>query len=258
MGDFIDDLARAIGFLSRLPAPARHFAGHDGRLSRTVRAFPAAGIVIALPAALLALLLAFIAAPPLVSAVLIVGLQVFLTGALHEDGLADTADGIGAGHERGRALDIMKDSRSGVYGVVALVLSLMLRVAAIASLIAIMPFVAFALCLLGVSAFSRAAMVWHWRRLPPARPDGVAVAAGAPEPAAARIALLSGSIIALVLFWIAAGPVGALLTLFFTFAVGWLFTSRTRSRLGGHTGDTIGATQQLTEIAALATLAILL
>lgn len=258
MADFIDDLARAVAFLSRIPAPARHFAGHDGRLSRTVRVFPAAGIIIALPAALLALLLTFIAAPPLVSAVLVVGLQVFLTGALHEDGLADTADGLGAGHERSRALDIMKDSRSGVYGVVALVLSLILRVAAIASLIAIMPPVAFALCLLGVSALSRAAMVWHWRRLPPARPDGVAVAAGGPDPAAARTALLSGSIIGLALFWIATGPFGALLTLAVTFLTGWLFTSRTRSRLGGHTGDTIGATQQLTEIAALATLAVLL
>lgn len=258
VGEFIDDLARAVGFLSRLPAPARHFAGHDGRLSRTVRAFPAAGIVIVLPAALFVLMLAFLAAPPLVSAVLVVGTQVFLAGALHEDGLADTADGLGAGHERSRALDIMKDSRSGVYGVVALVLSLILRVAAIASLLAVMPALAFALALLAVAAFSRAAMVWHWHRLPPARPDGVAVAAGAPEPAAARTALLSGSVVALILLWIASGPLAALATLLVAAATWWLFTTRTRTRLGGHTGDTIGATQQCVEMAALATLAILL
>jgi cobalamin 5'-phosphate synthase/cobalamin synthase len=168
------DLARAVAFLSRLPVPSRFFDGDDGRLSRTVRAFPLAGIVLSLPAALLLSLLAWIEAPPLLAAGLAVALQAGVTGALHEDGLADTADGLGAGADRQRALDIMKDSRIGVFGVVALLMALLLRVAALAALIPVLSPAGLFLVVLAAAAASRAAMVWHWKSLPPARPDGVA------------------------------------------------------------------------------------
>lgn len=258
MRAFIDDIARSIAFLSRLPVPARHFHGDDHGLSRTVRAFPIAGAVIALPAAFLAAVLAVVVAPPFVAAALIVALQLMITGALHEDGLADTADGLGAGRDRERALAIMKDSRTGVFGVVALVMTLLIRVAALATLVVILPPEALVLALIAIAAFSRAAMVWHWHMLPPARVDGLAVSMGRPAPASARLALFLGFLIALPLLPFAAGPVAALIAVAAAILAFFVFTSRTRKRLNGATGDTIGATQQLVEVALLAGLALCL
>ena len=258
MRDFIDDLARSVAFLSRLPVPGRHFRRSDSTLSRTVRAFPAAGLVIGLPPAILATLLAFIAAPPLLAAGLAVALQAVLTGALHEDGLADTADGLGAGHDRERALAIMKDSRTGVFGVVALVLVILLRVAAIAALLVTLPPAALLLALLAIAATSRAAMVWHWHVLRPARPDGLAASSGRPKPEAARAALIFGVVVSVLVLPVAAGPVAAIVALAAALLAWLTFTRRTRTRLGGVTGDTIGATQQLVETALLAGLAVCL
>lgn len=258
MRAFIDDIARSIAFLSRLPVPARHFHGDDHGLSRTVRAFPIAGAVIALPIALIAAALTIIVAPPFLAASLIVGLQLMITGALHEDGLADTADGLGAGRDRERALAIMKDSRTGVFGVVALVMTLLVRVAALATLVVILPPEALALALIAIAAASRAAMVWHWHMLPPARSDGLAVSMGRPAPKSARLALFLAALIALPLLPIAAGPIAALVAVACALAAFFVFTGRTRTRLGGATGDTIGATQQLVEVALLAGLALCL
>ncbi|HXV29130.1 MAG TPA: adenosylcobinamide-GDP ribazoletransferase [Sinorhizobium sp.] len=257
MRELWDDMARSVAFLSRIPMPQRHFAGHDGRLSRAVRAFPLAGMLIALPAALLAAFLGLLQANALFTAFLIIAVQAAVTGALHEDGLGDAADGLGGGRDREGALAIMKDSRIGTYGAVALILSIGLRVSALAALLPLMSPIGAALALLGAAALSRAAMVWHWSRLPPARRDGVAVSAGEPEPRATSLALASGAILALLLFFAAGLPVVAALLALAAFGLVVPGFGRLVSRkLGGHTGDTIGATQQLTEIAVLGALAL--
>ncbi|WP_018239969.1 adenosylcobinamide-GDP ribazoletransferase [Ensifer sp. BR816] len=257
VGDLCDDLARSVAFLSRIPMPQRHFAGHDGRLSRAVRTFPLAGILIASPAALLAALLDMLQASSLFTAFLIVGVQALVTGALHEDGLGDTADGLGGGRDRESALAIMKDSRIGTYAAVALILSFGLRVSALAAFLPLLSSLGAASALLGTAALSRAAMVWHWSRLPPARRDGVAAAAGIPEPRATSQAIGSSVILSLLLFYAAGIPVIATLAAFAAFALTVLGFGRIVShKLGGHTGDTIGATQQLTEIAVLGALAL--
>lgn len=130
--DFLTDTARALAFLSRLPVPSRFFEGHDGTLSRTVRAFPLAGALIALPpAATLAAALLLNATP--LAAFLSIAVLLAITGALHEDGLSDTADGLGGGGDRARALAIMKDSRIGD-GAVTIVVAIGIRAAAIAEL----------------------------------------------------------------------------------------------------------------------------
>ena len=246
VGDLCDDLARSVAFLSRIPMPQRHFAGHDGRLSRAVRTFPLAGILIASPAALLAALLDMLQASSLFTAFLIVGVQALVTGALHEDGLGDTADGLGGGRDRESALAIMKDSRIGTYAAVALILSFGLRVSALAAFLPLLSSLGAASALLGTAALSRAAMVWHWSRLPPARRDGVA-----------SQAIGSSVILSLLLFYAAGIPVIATLAAFAAFALTVLGFGRIVShKLGGHTGDTIGATQQLTEIAVLGALAL--
>lgn len=254
--DFADDVARSVGFLSRIPVPSRFFTGHDGSLSRTVQAFPVAGLIISLPAALLLATLMAGGADPLLSALLTLALQTYLTGALHDDGLADCADGLGGGRDRARALEIMKDSRIGSYGAVSLVLSFAIRGAALATLAEVAsPGAAFA-AFLAVGALSRAALVWHWSLLAPARSDGVAASAGTPERSAVRVACISGGMIGLVLMLVALETVATLFTLALVVGAAWFFSRHVERRIGGHTGDTIGATQQLTEIMSLVALAL--
>ena len=195
--ELLGETARAVAFLSRLPVPLRFFSGASSPLSEAVRSFPLAGLVIALPAAVLLALLSAANAPYFVAGGLVVALQIAVTGALHEDGLADTLDGLGAGRDPERALAIMKDSRIGTFGTIGLVLSIGLRAAGIGVLAAVLSPLAAMFAFLGIAAASRAAMVWHWQALPSARPDGVAGKAGQPEetPASWAIALGVGILV---------------------------------------------------------------
>jgi len=253
--EFLNEIGRALGFLSRLPIPARFFAGHDGSMRQTSGAFAVAGALIALlPALLLGLLLHFDVKPEL-AALLALALQILLTGGLHEDGLADCADGLGGGRTRDRMLEIMRDSRLGTYGGLALILSLALRMEALAGIADAGPLAA-SLAMVAVNAASRAALVWHWTALPPARADGVAAAVGQPDDAALRMSLVSGGLIyGAATMWgfgitdaVAAALVGAIAVV--------LFTRLVRGKIQGHTGDTLGASEQVCEIALYVALAI--
>lgn len=255
--NLLTETARAVSFLSRLPVPDRFFAGHDGSLSRTVTAFPLAGLVIALPAGLAITLLSAAGVATILIALVAVTVQVMLTGALHEDGLSDTADGFGGGRTRDKALAIMKDSRIGTYGALALILSVGLRIATLSILIQVLPPLAAGLSWLAAAVLSRTVMVWHWSSLPSARTEGIAAAAGLPSAEAARTALVLGGAITLALSLVAL-PFHAW---FVAVAISVLgvsaFTRHCRKRIDGHTGDTIGASQQLCESAFLLTLAML-
>ena len=252
---FLTDIARSTGFLSRLPVPGRFFQGDDGRMERTPAGFAMAGLIVAaLPA--LALWVTGQGQAPVLAAVIATGLLVALTGALHEDGLGDTADGLGGGRDRERALAIMKDSRIGSYGALALMLSLLVRVAALSALVSAQSAGVAALALLGSAALSRGAMVWHWRDLAPAKPDGVAARVGQPGRTALMLALGTGLLAFFVLtlpnvslLRVAAAVLAALLAVS-------IFSMRVKSRLGGHTGDTIGATQQICDMVLLSALAL--
>ena len=111
--DLVNDTMRALAFLSRLPVPQRWFEGYDGSLSSTIRGFPLAGILIALPASLVLLIAHAVDLPEIVSALLIVVALIITTGALHEDGLADVVDGFYGGTSIDRRLEIMKDFGGG-------------------------------------------------------------------------------------------------------------------------------------------------
>jgi adenosylcobinamide-GDP ribazoletransferase len=258
--DFVADLARSLGFLSRLPIPSRFFEGYDGTVSRAVRAFPLAGLVLALPAALLLWLLLEWEAEPLLAALIALSVMTLLSGALHEDGLADTADGFGGGRDSDNVLSIMKDSRIGSYGVIALILSYGLRAGALASLAQnslnygslALP----ALALLAAATLSRALMVAHWHVLPPARAGGVAAGAGSPEAGARNVALASAALACLILLLPAIGLLPILVALALAALAVTGFTRHARGRIGGHTGDTIGAAQQAGEIVFLIALAL--
>lgn len=183
------------------------------------------------------------------------GLITLLSGALHEDGLADTADGLGGGRDRDHALSIMKDSRIGTYGVVALILSFGIRAAALAALTRLSPALA-ALALLASACVSRAALVGHWRALPPARSNGVAAAAGRPEVQATLLSLVVGGLLFILLIAPACGLAPAILALVLAAIACAGFTRFVARKLAGHTGDTIGATQQICESSLLLALAL--
>jgi adenosylcobinamide-GDP ribazoletransferase len=179
---------------------------------------------------------------PLPSALLAVGAMVLVTGAMHHDGLADFADGIGGGRDRGHCLEIMRDSRIGSYGVLALILALGLTTSGLASIGGGAPPEAFLLAATG----SRLAMLVVLDRLPPARSDGLGRGASGPlSPGAWIPGALAAGLLAL---WI--GP-AALPALAAMAAVAWLVARIALRRIDGQTGDVLGATQVLAEVACI-------
>ncbi|MDR5652858.1 adenosylcobinamide-GDP ribazoletransferase [Ruixingdingia sedimenti] len=235
MADPLAHLRLALMVLTRLPAGR---LAAPPPLGAAAWAFPVAGAIAALiPAGVFAL--AFAALPPLLAALLALAAGMAITGALHEDGLADLADGFGGGRTRERKLEIMRDSRIGSYGVLALILSVGLRAGALA---AAPDAGAGALALVAVGTASRAPLAAVMAALPPARAEGLAAAAGAPSVPvwALSVALGLGALLALP----APGLSLAALALA-VLAMAWL----TRRQIGGHTGDSLGATQQAGEVA---------
>ena len=239
---------RALAFLTRLPPSKRAFSG-EHPLGRDAHAFPLAGIVAALPSALLILIGSWLGLSATTVAVIAVTAMVLVTGGLHEDGLGDVADGLGGHKPKAKALAIMKDSRIGAYGALALILSLALRVALLSELIWAHAGLA-ALAFVTVAAASRGAMAWLWSSLPSADPRGLAASVGQPSLRTGRIAGLVGGAL-LVVGGLFAGLLAAVLPLLLGLLILGQFRKFITHRLGGQTGDCLGAAQQLTEIAAL-------
>lgn len=247
------DLAACLRFFSRVPVPAANRLDDPSQLpafSRAAWLVPVAGALLALPPALLLALLGLTDLPPLAASLLAVAFAMMLTGALHEDGLADVTDGFFGASRRERRLEIMKDSRIGAFGTLALVVCVGLRAVLLAALMARVGALSAALLLILVEAASRAAMVGVWTALAPARPDGLAAASGQPSSRAAMVAMLLGLAAALTgLALLPAPTVFAALLLAATAATGTALLAR--ARIGGHTGDVLGATQQLALVGLL-------
>jgi adenosylcobinamide-GDP ribazoletransferase len=245
-------LAAALRFFTRLPLPGAfgQSVGDDGRLAAAVKHFPLAGAVVGALAALvlLAMTRSF---PPAVAAGVALAFTVWLTGALHEDGLADAADGLGGVATRERALEIMRDSRIGVFGACALVFSLGFRWAALAAIAGNSVFAAAAALILA-HAVSRGAIAPALAFSSYARVSGAAstVAAGISREELAATAAICAAIA-----FILAGLPGILATVA-AFAAAGLVLARAHGRLGGYTGDILGAMQQAAEVAALCVLSI--
>lgn len=243
VGGWINDIRRAGGFLTRLPVGPIE-PGVGGSLADASRAFPLIGLVVGLAGGLVYLIATGLGVPAMPAAVLAVGAQAGLTGALHEDGLADLADGLAGGRTIERRLEIMRDSRIGATGAVALILMLAGRVAVLAALAD--PELAVA-ALVAAGAVSRAAMVWLMALLPAARPNGLATAAGVPPRERAWIASAIAVVAALLLLDIGAGIAAVALAAAAAAGIGLL----ARQQLGGITGDVLGAAQQTSELACL-------
>lgn len=237
-----NDAAVALVLLTRLPLPRLPDAAFTGQ-ARAAWAFPLAGIAVALIAGAAGLTALALGVTPAAVALLVIAAQIALTGAMHEDGLADTVDGLWGGFTRERRLEIMKDSRIGSYGVLVLVIGVGLRWAALAALIAAGHLWG---PLLAAAALSRGTLPALMTVLPPARPGGLSSSVGRPGRDASLAALALGAALALV----ATGPAVILPALAALLAVLGL-AHLARIRIGGQTGDILGAAQQLAEIVLL-------
>ena len=235
----------ALQFFTRIPITGRlaQWVGYSPAMLRASAAhFPAVGWVVG-------------ALGPLVAAVLCTVVTVLVTGAFHEDGLADVADGLGGASTRERALEIMKDSRIGAFGAIAVVLALGLKFALLAALAGHGAFVACA-ALLAAHVLSRLAPLAVMRASPYVGGEG-----GKAKPMADAV---SGTAVFVAVLWslpaaallvISGGVLNGVAALAAAALVALFMVRLLRRRLGGFTGDGLGATQQLSELAIYLALA---
>jgi adenosylcobinamide-GDP ribazoletransferase len=241
--DLWSDLLTSIQFLTRIPTPTQAYSADS--LARSVKFFPIVGVLVGGGAALLHSALTP-HLPRLIAAILVVTFMLLITGCLHEDGLADTADGFGGGWDRAQILTIMRDSRIGTYGAAAIAISLLLRVAFISAL----PLEQGARYLIAAHVMCRWSTLPLSYFLPPARTLNVEEK----ESQGARIAklttLTSLTIGTLISFAMAIallrerGVIAIILVIVATYLSGLYY----KRRIGGVTGDCFGATNQFSEI----------
>jgi adenosylcobinamide-GDP ribazoletransferase len=234
--------AAATGFLTRIPVASAEPEAWG--LAAAAWAFPLVGAGIGAIAAFVMLLAQLLGLGNWPASLLAVLAGLVVTGALHEDGLADTVDGFAGGRDREAKLAIMRDSRLGTFGGLALILSVALRAAALAQLGEALYA---GLALIAAHAASRAFLPATMRVLAPARADGLAAAAGRPNWRTAIVAIVIGAAIALP----ALGPGRGAIGLGVAGAAVAAAAALARSQIGGYTGDVLGACQQVAEIAVL-------
>jgi adenosylcobinamide-GDP ribazoletransferase len=246
------ELRTAIVFLTRIPfahaapapTPAETAAATHGAVAQAGWAFPLAGVIVGVIGAVVYALAHGLGLPPWPAAALAVAATMAASGALHEDGLADTLDGFGGGETRERKLDIMRDARIGTYGVCALVVSILIRVAAVASLadagLA-------AAALVAAHAAARATLPALMTLVPPARRDGLSFAAGQPAAVSAAVAALIGFVVLVLCLGFGHAIVALIALVIATFLIALL----SLRQIDGQTGDVLGAVEQVGEIVVL-------
>jgi adenosylcobinamide-GDP ribazoletransferase len=241
-GGPFDQFVTAAALLTRLPVGAAHPA--DGAIAASGWAFPLVGAGIGALVALAFLIAGLLGCGDAPAALIALAAGLALTGALHEDGLADAADGFGGGRSRAEKLEIMRDSRHGSFGVIALVLSIALRAAALGTIGE--PLHA-ALALIAAHAASRGALPPLMRILVPARADGLGAMAGRPSLPVAIVAVMLGAMIALAVL----GPATGAIALALSGGALALAAMLAHRQIGGYTGDVLGFFQQIGEIVML-------
>ena len=241
------DLRLGAAFLTRLPV---HLSEEESArpLAEAVWTFPVIGAGVGLISGAALWLGLWLGLDPLAAALFGITAAVLLTGGLHEDGLADVADGFGAGADKTAKLRIMRDSRIGAYGVLALFLGLGLRVTIVAGMIG--PGTAL-LALVSAGIASRTVLPVMMHLMTPARRNGLGHGAGRPHRTDVTIACLIGGGAVLGCLGLIAGLIAFIAT-----AIAYIIVSElARRQIGGFTGDVLGALQQGAEVLVLAAVA---
>jgi adenosylcobinamide-GDP ribazoletransferase len=239
-----------VGFLApKVPEPAAGIESvtPQARLAEAARAFPLAGLLVGLAGGLAYWIAVKIGLSGLLAAFLAVAATAALTGALHEDGWADFADGLGCRGDRIRKLAAMKDSHIGSFGVLALIFATGVKTVAIAQLYTPDRVVT---ALVAAHVLSRAVLPLAMRSLPLATAQGLAVMAGRPTAQGVYMALGLGFAIAFFAVFLPAAIVAMIVAVVAAALVGAI----AKRQFGGYTGDVLGAIQQVAEIAVLVNL----
>lgn len=240
----LHDIYVAFSLLTRLPVPVDHTrAGKRG--AAAAWAYPLVGLVIGAIAGCTALILQWVGIPNGMSIIAALGAMVLLTGGMHEDGFADFADGIGGGRDKEHALEIMKDSRIGAYGAIAICLSLLARWSGYMEISGWHLLGVF----IGIGAASRTAMVIFMYAIPNAKTDGLSVQTGKPSRETIGLALIVATLPCLYFLGLTGIPV-LIFTCLGALPVAWLAIRK----IGGQTGDVLGAAQTVSEIVGVAAL----
>ena len=242
----LGDIAVAFALLSRLSLP---FKPDYTRGAEAAWAYPLVGAAIGAIGMGLGGAALGLGLPLSVAGIIALAALILSTGAMHEDGLSDVADGFWGGWSVEDRLTIMKDSHVGVYGVIALTLSLLLRASLIITVLPQAP-----LALIAIAALSRAPMVVLMRFLPNPRATGLSRSVGTPSNVTTGGAAILACLITLGLI----GPLSGLLVIGVAALAAFGLGLLAKAKIGGQTGDVLGASQQITEIVALATLAAVL
>jgi adenosylcobinamide-GDP ribazoletransferase len=246
MHEWLDDFKMAAGFLTRLPVPHPDGAG-PANFARAYRMFPVVGGLIGFAIGLFGLALGLVGVPDAAAAALVLGAGALLTGALHEDGLADVVDGFGGGRDVEGKLAIMRDSRIGTYGVIALLVSFAAKLSALVAI----PDSHVVQSLITAHALARGVLPVLALELPYARQDGLARTGGQPDTTTVTLACGFALLIALLsLSWL------DVLWAVAAAGISGLVVARLALRqIGGQTGDVLGAAEQVAETAILILLA---
>ncbi|MCY4305631.1 MAG: adenosylcobinamide-GDP ribazoletransferase [Aestuariivita sp.] len=251
MNDFfsiqLKDIIIALTLLSRLSIPHNIITSFD-RQALATWAFPIIGVIVSSITIIVATLAMTLGLLPGLTAGLVLATQIIITGALHEDGLADTADGFWGGHSVKQRLEIMSDSTLGTYGILVLIITIGLRWL---SLTIILQYSIWSI--MAIAVISRAVLPALMAWLPAAKATGLSATIGAPPSMSAILALLLGSAISAVILGITLIPI--LLTLTLTVICIALIA---QNKINGQTGDVLGATQQMSETICLILLASML
>ena len=248
----IHDTLLALQFFTRLPIPNWFSKDQDQtpKLNEAIIAFPIAGLLIGvIPAIVWYVASHFLS--PFLAASLAVFMGTLITGALHEDGLADCADGLGATPDKERALEIMRDSTIGTYGTVALIFSFIFRISALASLSIVNGLIAILLA----HTIARATMSIAIHSAKYIRPSGLGDAVSEGAEKSQFLITFATALLITILLSFSAGIFGAFAAFALAMFTAWAFLQFLKSRLGGYTGDGLGAMEQIGEITILITLA---
>jgi adenosylcobinamide-GDP ribazoletransferase len=236
------DVGTATAFLTRIPMP--HPSGsYPPNFARAQRVYPVVGALIGASVGGLYFGLAIAGVPRAAAAAIALGASALLTGALHEDGLADLADGFGGGRDKAAKLEIMRDSRLGTYGTLAMLVSFVAKVSALVSMSNHGAFFA----LTAVHALSRGVLPFMARSMPYARTDGLGASAGRVSLATAICTFAA----AVMITWLALPWDLAFEACIAAVAGAASIAVLATRQIGGQTGDVLGAGEQLAEVSAL-------
>lgn len=244
--DWMDDLQICLIFLTRIPIPGGLVLSNPS-LAQACRFFPVIGALLGVIGAIVLAVTHQFGLPQNASVLLAIAAIVIVSGGLHEDGLSDTADGLGGGIDKERRLEIMKDSRVGSFGVIALIICICLKWAGLAAL----PIGSAAMAVFVSAVISRGTLPVFMRYLPTVKEEGLSAQVGQPDFDRVAISILITLAAALIGlgFWLTIYVV-LVLALITSAMAFWV-----KIKIGGQTGDILGAFQQIAEISVILTIA---